>query len=188
MRGLLLALVMMAPFGVLAQEPPLQPVVRSQVLTINSSRLFPETLLGQAIIAELNDERRAVAAQNETLARAFRDEELELTEQRATLSRAEFARLAEDFDARVQAAREEADAKETELAQRAEQQERAFTQQVQPILGQIMQEAGAVILIEQETVILRSNAIDVTDLAIARIDAATELLETPIGIVDPSQD
>ena len=149
-------------------------VPRSQVLTIDSSRLYPGTILGQSYIAAINDQRRAFAAENQVIAAELRDEELALTEQRAELPRAEFARLAAEFDSRVEAAREERAAQEAELDARAEAQERSFLQQVQPILGQIMVEAGAVALIEASTVFLRNEAIDITEIAIARIDEATQ--------------
>lgn len=153
--------------------------LRSQILTIDSSRLFPETLLGQSIIAALNEERRVFAAEGQALADALRVEELELTDKRATLSREEFSRLAEDFDARVNATRAERDAAEAALNARADAQERAFLGRVRPILGQLMAEAGAAVMIEAETVFLRNEVIDITEIAISRINQATVL--DPVG-------
>lgn len=174
LRVAVAAFFALAPLMGQAQEEELP---RSQILTIDSTRLFPETLFGQSILEAIREERIAFAAENREIARAFREEELALTEQRDTLSREEFARLAEDFDARVQAAREERDAQEARLATRGEEQERAFLQQVQPVLTDIMAEAGALVLIEASTVLLRADAIDVTNIAIARIDEATRPLE-----------
>ncbi len=160
-------------------EEPTRLVVRSQILTISSERLFPETQFGQALTAELNEERRIFVAENQRLAEVLRSEELALTERRATLSREEFAILAEEFDARVQAARSERDLGEADIEARAAAQEREFLGRVQPILAQIMSEAGAVVLIEANTAFLRADAIDITALAIARINAATQQTETP---------
>ncbi|MEL6915001.1 MAG: OmpH family outer membrane protein [Pseudomonadota bacterium] len=153
--------------------------LRSPVLTIESARLFPETELGRSILAEIAEEQRVFGLENQELADAFRAEELELTERRATLPREEFAALAQDFDDRVQAAREERDAREAEIEATAELRRRSFSQAVRPILNQIMREAGAAVLIEAESVLLRADAVDITDIAIARIDAATELRPVP---------
>lgn len=182
-RGLLALTLALWGVSSVAQDV----VPRSQILTIDSSRLFPETLLGQSIITSINEERRAFAIENQAIAEQFRAEELALTEQRATLPRDEFARLAEDFDRRAQAERAERDAEMAAFERRAQAQERGFLQQIQPVLGQIMADAGALVLIESGTVILRNEAIDVTDIAIARINAASEIStpEEGAGAVDP---
>ncbi|MEO0486596.1 MAG: OmpH family outer membrane protein [Pseudomonadota bacterium] len=153
---------------------------RTQVLTIDSSRLYPGTLLGQAFIQVTQEEQRRHAQGNQALAAELRAEELALTELRETLPREDFARLAEEFDTRVEAARRERDELLTDITTRAEQQERAFLQQVRPILGQIMAEAGAVVLMEAQSVVLAASAIDITDLAITRINEATQ----PIAPLD----
>ena len=160
---------------VLAQDTPSVP--RTQVLTIDSSRLYPGTLLGQAFLQVTQEEQRRHAIGNQELAAELRAEELELTELRDTLPREEFARLAEEFDARVETARRERDERLADITARAEQQERAFLQQVRPILGQIMAEAGAVVLMESQSVVLAASAIDITDLAIVRINEATQPIE-----------
>ncbi|MEO0665757.1 MAG: OmpH family outer membrane protein, partial [Pseudomonadota bacterium] len=144
------------------------------ILTIDSARLFPETLLGQAILAEIDEERRAFNRENEILAQEFREEELELTERRATLPREEFAELAAQFDERVQAARAERDAREAEIDRAAELRRRAFSQQVLPVLDALMREAGAAVLIEADSVLLAAEAVDITAAAIARINQAVE--------------
>lgn len=155
-----------------AQTEPLS--LRSPILTIDSARLFPETLLGQAILAELDEERRAFNRENEILAQQFREEELDLTERRATLPREEFAELAAQFDERVQAARAERDAREAEIDRAAELRRRAFSQQVLPVLDALMREAGAAVLLEADSVLLAADAVDITAAAIARINQAVQ--------------
>lgn len=171
MRALLASLLLIwaATFSV-AQD---LAVPRSQILTIDLSRLFPETRLGQAILADMQEEFRAFETENERVAAAFRAEELALTEQRETLSREEFAALAADFDQRVQATRAERDALEAELNARSASLEAEFLQRVNPVLSQLIAEAGAGILIEKNSVLWSVDAIDVTDAAIARINQAT---------------
>ena len=178
-RGLLAgaALALLGSLGAAQEGRPASDLagLRSQILTIDSTRLFPETVLGQSIIAALNEERRIFASEGQAIADALRAEELELTEKRQTLSREEFSQLAADFDQRVTATRAERDAAEAELTARAEAQERAFLGRVRPILGQLMAEAGAAVMIEADTVFLRNDVIDVTEIAIARINEVTVL-------------
>ncbi|MCH2077146.1 MAG: OmpH family outer membrane protein [Rhodobacteraceae bacterium] len=175
MRSLLAAAFLALAGGAAAQEqfPVGTSVPQAQILTIDSSRLLPGTVLGQSLLAGLAEEREAFAAESERIAAEFRAEELDLTAKRGTLPREEFAELAEAFDVRVQAARVERDEGEAALAARSESQEILFLREVRPILGQIMEEAGAVVLLEADTVLLRNGAIDVTALAITRINEAT---------------
>ncbi|MEM9437007.1 MAG: OmpH family outer membrane protein [Pseudomonadota bacterium] len=161
-------------------------VPRSQILTIDLSRLFPETRLGQAILADMQEEFREFETENTRVAAAFRTEELALTEQRQTLSREEFAALAADFDARVRATREERDAIEAELTARSASLEAEFLQRVNPVLSQLIAEAGAGILIEKGTVLWSIDAIDVTDAAIARINQATRISPDRDGSEPPT--
>jgi len=174
--------------GALAAQPTTgtELFVRSQVLTIDSSRLFPETLLGQSILAAIDQERRDFAAENRVLAEELRVEELDLTDRRASLPREEFARLAEEFDLRVQAARTDRDTMQADIDARADAQERAFLREVRPILAQLMTEAGAAVLIEANTVFLRNDAVDITDIAIARINEATRAAPLEDQGSDPS--
>ncbi|MEM9349765.1 MAG: OmpH family outer membrane protein [Pseudomonadota bacterium] len=171
MRALVASLLLIWA-GVFATAQEI-PIPRSQILTIDLSRLFPETRLGQAILADMQEEFRRFEIENQRVAAAFRVEELALTEQRDTLPREEFAALATDFDTRVQATRAERDAIEAELNARSASLEAEFLQRVNPVLNQLIAEAGAGILIERNSVLWSIDAIDVTDAAIARINQAT---------------
>ena len=48
----------------------------------------------------------------------------------------------------------------------------AFLRAARPVLGQLMREAGASVILERGSVFFSSNASDITDRAIERIDAA----------------
>ena len=53
---------------------------------------------------------------------------------------------------------------------RFETAQRDFYNRIGPALGQIMQQRGAVVLLDKRSVLLAANAIDVTEEAIALID------------------
>lgn len=172
LRAGALCLALCLPSVAAPQDVGAQRVPRSPVLTLDSSRLLPETMVGQRLVAALEAEGAALDLENRELAETLRAEELELTALRSTLSREEFAARAEAFDAKVQQTRREQDAKQAALQTRLDDQQRALFGEIQPILAQIVAEAGAVVVVELDTVLLSVRGVDVTNIAIARINAA----------------
>jgi Skp family chaperone for outer membrane proteins len=57
------------------------------------------------------------------------------------------------------------------LTQNRDVERRAFFRAVAPVLGEILGEKGAAAILDKSTVVLSLTAIDITDEAIARIDA-----------------
>jgi Skp family chaperone for outer membrane proteins len=84
----------------------------------------------------------------------------------------EFRALADAFDARVQEFRTTQDAKTRALAQRREEARAEFIEVIIPILAGLMRETGASVILERSTVFLSTNATDITDLALQRVNAA----------------
>lgn len=162
---------MAAAFGVLAAAVPAQEVVKSPILTVEADRLFNESLYGQRLTEEIEVAGSEISAENRQIEAALTAEEKSLTEQRANLPTAEFRKLADAFDEKVQSIRQEQDAKGRALAARTEDVRRDFLEAAQPVLGELMREAGAAVLIERRNVFLSADAIDVTDEAIERINA-----------------
>lgn len=156
----------------------LQVTVRSPILTLDTSRLLPETNLGQQLVQALEAEGAALEVENRRLAAELREQELALVDQRATLSREDFQELAEAFDTKVQTIRQAQDDKQAALQARLDDQQRALFQEINPILAQIMREAGAVVVVEQNSVLLSARGADITDLAIARINDSLSVPDT----------
>lgn len=150
------------------QGPRVQ--VQSPVLTIDSERLFAESALGQRIRAEIEAARASLQAQNDEIAAELEAEELELTEQRQDLSPEAFRALADAFDTKAQRIRGERAEELRKLGARLDEERRAFLQAAIPILEDIMREAGAAVILEQRTTFIAVRAVDITGLAIERID------------------
>jgi Skp family chaperone for outer membrane proteins len=169
-----------------AQEPPLAPVrgiglggfspeqnlgiPKSLILTIHSDRLYSESAYGQRIAREMEGRSAVLMAENRRIEAELRAEELDLAERRATTDPEAFRALAQAFDQKVQETRTTQEAKFVEITTARDEARRAFRQTSIPILEQIMAETGAAAILEQSTVLLSADAIDVTDLAITRID------------------
>lgn len=146
--------------------------VQSPVLTLNQDAIFSKSALGQRIIAELERVRAALAAENRRIETELSAEEQALTEQRPSLPAAEFAQLASEFDARVQALRASQDRKSAALQDRLAAERQNFASQVGPVLVQIARERGALVILDSTVVLMSFDVVDVTNDAIARLDAA----------------
>lgn len=167
------------------QDPPPSNGFQSPILTIESDRLFTDSLYGQRVTREVEAESAVLSAENRRIEAELTAEEKDLTERRAEMEPDAFRTLADAFDAKVQSIRETQDGKARALAQRAENGRVAFFQSARPVLEQLMRETGATVLLERSSVFLSANATDVTALAIARIDAA--LGEGPASGDTPDQ-
>jgi Skp family chaperone for outer membrane proteins len=154
-----------------AQEPALAPI-----LTLDQDRFFLESDFGRAV---LDRERTATAELEQENKRIEADlvaEEQALTEQRKTLSPEEFAAKADAFDAKVERIRAEQDAKAEALTEGRDKDRQAFLQAAVPVLGALLGEKRATAIFDKSQVIVALSAIDITDEAIAKVNAA---LATP---------
>lgn len=145
--------------------------VLSPILTLDRDRLFAGTLYGQRVNSELEAASSAMAAETRKIEAALEAEEKALTEKRATMEPAAFRELASAFDDKVQALRAERAAAESDLTKQIDDAKLAFFNRIGPVLGQLVRERGAVLIIDRRAVLLAATDIDVTDDAIQRIDA-----------------
>lgn len=153
------------------QTPGNQRVqVQSPILTIDSERLFAESELGRRIRADIDKARADLQQQNDDIAKALEEEELELTERRQDLPAEEFRVLADAFDTKAQRIRAERAEELRKLGERLDEERRAFMTAAVPVLEAIMREAGAAVILEQRSVFIAVRAVDITNTAIQRID------------------
>ncbi|MGA9252942.1 MAG: OmpH family outer membrane protein [Roseobacter sp.] len=151
-------------------QPTQRGPIQSPVLTIDSDRLFEESAFGQQTIKEFEAFGAALAAENRRIEEALLAEERELTDLRPTIDPTEFRALADVFDKKVQETRRAQDSKGRELNANLEERRVVFLNAAVPILEQLMREAGAAIVLEQRSVFISSNAVDITLVAIERLD------------------
>ncbi|MFV0359126.1 MAG: OmpH family outer membrane protein, partial [Tropicimonas sp.] len=77
------------------------------VLTLDQDALFLNSQWGQRVQADIEQQGREIAAENDRLEKQFAEEERELTQLRATLPPDEFRKRADAFDTRVVEVRRE---------------------------------------------------------------------------------
>lgn len=145
--------------------------VQSPILTIDSERLYRGSAFGQRVLNDIEARTRALTEENRMLEAELEAEEQALTDQRPGMTPEEFRALADAFDARVQSIRREREAESRAIAALLEENRARFLQAAGPVLEDIMRDAGAAVVLEVRSVFISANAIDITDLAIARIDA-----------------
>ncbi len=152
-----------------AQSVPQQ--APAAVAVIDQNRLIADSALGREIEARLQAASRALVAENRQIEAALEEEERQLTARRASLPQAEFQTLAAEFDARVEAIREAQELKSRSLARQHDEERQRLLQRAVPILAQLMKDRGAAVLLDRGAIVLSLEGADLTDAAIAALDA-----------------
>lgn len=159
-----------------AVPPALGPSGRTAlaqaILTVDQEAIYRRSRWGQRAEAEIAEQSRKVAADNDTAFAALVADEDALTRARATLDPAEFRRRATAFDERVTAVRQERDDARLALARQADRDRALFFQAAGPVLTSVMEQRGALLVLDQRTVLISAETIDVTAATIAALDAA----------------
>lgn len=163
-----------------AQQAEIPP---SPLLVINQERLLTGSALGQMVAAVDEAEKKVLAGEGESLSVALEAEEKALTEKRKQVTPEAFRILADEFDTRVVAIRADQDVKAAALGAAIEGRRRQFYNRIAPVLLAIMQKYQASVMMDQRSVILSVRSVNVTDEAVARIDATYKTL-ADIGITD----
>lgn len=163
-------LIVLAFAGVGATDLKAQDI-RSPILTIDSDQLYNGSAFGKRAADEIENLGGVLARENSALEAELEAEELALTDQRAELSPDAFRALADAFDARVESIRQERKKNTRRIEDLREKNRVRFLTAAAPVLEQIMREAGAAVILEQRSVFVSANAIDITKKAIERIDA-----------------
>ena len=173
LRGGLWALALclpgaLSPAGAVAQEMGL---VNSPILVVDTGRLFVQSQFGQRVSDEIERRGIALAEENRRIEAELTAEEKTLTQERPGMKPELFRQKADAFDAKVRKTRNTQEAKANALTQEGEAAERRFLNVARPVLEELMVESGAAVLLDTRAVLLSAGSVDVTDEAVARIDA-----------------
>lgn len=189
MRGalgsVLCALVLLFAAPVDAQQ--IQPA--GGIVTFDSDSLFSESDFGKRVTREIESRGTELVTENRRIEKELADAEQDLTDRRASMTPEEFRPLADAFDTRVQASRQEQAAKSRALNALLAQEREVFLRAATPILRELMSEVGATVVLEKRTVFYSSASGDITAAAIERLnlrlgDGAGDGSEPPL----PQQD
>ncbi|KAA2316871.1 OmpH family outer membrane protein [Pseudooceanicola sediminis] len=145
---------------------------RSPILTVDSERLFSDSRYGARLSSKIEAQASRIAADNRRIEGELAEEERRLTDLRPKTDPEKFRVMAEAFDAKVTDIRREREEMTKTLGQDSDAARRAFLKAAEPVLNSLMQEAGAAVILEQRSVFVARDIVDITDEAIERIDAA----------------
>lgn len=152
--------------------PSATELPKSPILTLDDERLFTGSAFGKAVIARQEAAAKALTDENRRIEAALEEEEKDLTTRRPAMKREAFMPLSEAFNQKVEGIRKAQDAKSRDLTRAYEEDRAKFLESARPILAQVMQAAGATAIIDSRAVFVGFDNIDITDEAIARLDAA----------------
>lgn len=142
-----------------------------RILTVDQNALFTQSAWGRRLQAEFDRRGAELEAENSRLVEQLSTEEAELTELRKTLEADDFRTRADAFDARATQIRRERAQAVTDLNAQGEAEQNAFFRAAVPVMGRLMQELGAVAVLDRRSTLISVESIDITDELIARIDA-----------------
>ena len=172
-------LMSMSLCTVVSAQGSTRSLVASPILTIDSDRLFEDSDFGRTIIEEIEQLGAELSAENRRIEDELTREEKELTELRPTITAEEFRALADAFDAKVLETRQAQDTKSRALNDKLEDRRVIFLNTAAPILEQLMREAGAAVVLERRSVFISSNAVDITMIAIDRLNVVLKVDSIP---------
>lgn len=165
---LALALALGAPSGGAVAQDSAAP--RIAVVVLDREALYAGSLFGQRIRREMEAASQALSMENRRIEASLVAEEQSLTDQRATMDVAAFRVLANEFDIRVEEIRSAQEIKGRALTQQAEQASQMFFQIAGPILTDLAQRSGALVVLDRRTVLAAADQVDITARAIAEVN------------------
>ncbi len=167
-----LALLVAAPGSAQQVATPAQPPNQA-VLIVDHDRALNESAPGKALRAALQERRAAQLQSSATLDKAMEAEETEIARIRDRLSREEFEVRLQEFDQKVRQARRDNQIAIQTMQAEFDAARRKLVQALNLILRDILQERGATVLLNAQTVIMARGEVDVTNEAIERFFADT---------------
>lgn len=157
------------------------------ILVMNEERILRESAVGQHVANELVSLGSVIQSELDPLQEAIRQENDALTAETSALSE-EAIRQRPDLMGRLQQLQQDAAEFETRRRQAAAELQATEAAAMQPIieslqsvLNELVTERGAMVLLERGSVVYANTAVDITPLAIERMNA--RLTTTPVNRV-----
>ena len=150
---------------------PLAAQERS-ILVVDLDRAYEISIYGKSMREQFRKDNQDVAAENTLILNALKDEELQLTEDRANLSAEEFAAAAAAFDAKVQKIRSGRLEKIRQVDEQFKGLKPQFFKRIEPFFDLIMQQFNATVILEKSSILRSIEGIDITELLVERVDEA----------------
>lgn len=165
------------------------PVIPGVCVFFNQ-RLLAQSTAGQAVQARMEQLSQEVQGELTPYATTIQTEIQTLQTSGASLPEAERNSRSQALQRRIQEAQQLEQTRDNELRYTLSEQRRLISVAVEPILVAIYQERGCGLLLSRESVFMMNPAMDVTDLAIQRLNTALPSLSfnrLPVPVQQPGQ-
>lgn len=160
-----------------AQQAPANPgPVIPGVCVYYNARLLAQSSAGQAVEARMQQLAQEVQGELQPYATSIQTDAQQLQASGASLPADQLQQRRQALQQRAQEAQQLESTRENELRYTLGVQRQAITEAVSPILTALYQEKGCGLLLDRESVFMMNPAMDVTDLAIQRLNTALPTL------------
>jgi outer membrane protein len=160
-----------------AQQAPANPgPVIPGVCVYYNARLLAQSSAGQAVEARMQQLAQEVQGELQPYATSIQTDAQQLQASGASLPADQLQQRRQALQQRAQEAQQLEATRENELRYTLGMQRQAITEAVSPILTTLYQEKGCGLLLDRESVFMMNPAMDVTDLAIQRLNTALPTL------------
>jgi Skp family chaperone for outer membrane proteins len=146
------------------------------VCVYHNARLFAQSAAGQAVETRMQQLAQEVQGELQPYATSIQTDAQQLQASGASLPADQLQQRRQALQQRAQEAQQLESTRETELRYTLGVQRQAITEAVSPILTALYQEKGCGLLLDRESVFMMNPAMDVTDLAIQRLNTALPTL------------
>ncbi len=141
------------------------------ILVVDMNRIQRDSAVGRSVREQVEGFRKKMRDKYESARAGLRRDEAELTRLRQTLPRAEFDARVSKFEARVRDFKRDQAADNAKINQFLATANEIVRKRIEPILQKLMRERGAPVILHRHSVVAAVNALDVTEEAIALLDA-----------------
>ena len=141
-----------------------------------NQRVLAQSTVGQAVQTRMEQLAQEVQGEIQPYAATIQGEAQALQQGAATIPADQMNQRRQQLQQRVQEAQQLEATRENELRYTLGMQRQAITEAVSPILTALYQERGCGLLLDRESVFMMNPAMDVTDLAIQRLNTALPTL------------
>ncbi|HEU0160979.1 MAG TPA: OmpH family outer membrane protein [Rhizomicrobium sp.] len=163
-----------ADSGAETAEPvtPGGPVPEARMLVIDMSAVMARSKVGQDIGQQMNTYAAQIRAELDPRGKALQNDGQALQRQLATLSAEDRQKRVAAFEARQNAFRQEAQAKEGQIRAAFNQARAAISQQLEPVIKQLTAQHKANMVVDRQAVpMVADPSLDITAAAVAALDA-----------------
>ncbi len=138
------------------------------ILVVDRDRVLRDSTPGRALAAAVQEQRLALQSATADAEQAMEGEETEIDQIRDRLTAQQFEERLRDFDQRVRQVRRDSQQASQDLHARINEARREMEQALNLVLRDILEERGATVLLNAQTVIMAREEIDITAEAVDR--------------------